>query len=85
MVNQAVTCVALSHRTLLASITTFVLVLLVILAVKPCWKSEPKIVIPPVISFPKVDVGLMLEIPCESVGVVVLVGLGEPRMENMLA
>jgi len=82
-VNQALTCVGLSHATLLASTTTVVPVLLVILAVKPCWKSVPIIVIGT--SFPKVDVGLMLVIPCESVGVVVLVGLGDPLIEKILA
>jgi hypothetical protein len=83
MVNQAVTCVALSHRTSLAVIILLVSALLVILAVNPCWKFVPIIV--NATSFPYVNVGLMLVIPCESVGVVVLVGLGEPRMENMLA
>jgi hypothetical protein len=51
----------------------------------PGRKFVPIIVIPPGTSFPYVNVGLMLVIPCESVGVVVLVGLGEPLMENMLA
>ena len=61
------TCVELSHRTLRASITTFVPVLLVILALKPCWKFVPIIVINT--SFPNVKVGLILVIPCESVEV----------------
>jgi hypothetical protein len=83
MLNQQVTCVALSHRTSLAVIILLVSVLFVIFAVKPCWKFVPMIV--NAASFPYVSVGLMLVIPCESVRVVVLVGLGEPLMENMLA
>jgi hypothetical protein len=59
-------------------------VVLVILAVKPCWKSVPIICIPPVTSFPIVDVGLMLVIPPEPVGDVVVAVLVDPRIENML-
>jgi hypothetical protein len=82
-VNQALTCVELSHATLLASTTTVVPVVLVSLAVKPCWKPSPIIVIPPVTSFPNVNVGLMLVIPPESVGDVVVGVLVEPWIENM--
>ena len=77
------TFVALSHRTSLAVIILLVSVLLVILAVNPCWKFVPIIV--NATSFPYVNVGLMLVIPCESVGAVVLVGLGEPLIEKILA
>lgn len=83
-VNQALTCVGLSHATLLASTTTVVPVLLVSLAVKPCWKPVPIIVIPPVTSFPNVNVGLMLVIPCESVGDVVVAVVADAWIENML-
>jgi len=75
-VNQALTCVGLSHATLLASTTTVVPVVLVSLAVKPCWKSVPTIVIGT--SFPNVDVGLMLVIPPEPVGEVVVVVVADP-------
>jgi hypothetical protein len=81
-VNQALTCVGLSHATLLASTTTDVPVVLVSLAVKPCWKPSPTIVIGT--SFPNVDVGLMLVIPPEPVGDVVVAVLVDPWMENML-
>ena len=81
-VNQALTCVGLSHATLRASTTTAVPALLVSLAVKPCWKPSPTIVIGT--SFPKVDVGLMLVIPPEPVGEVVVAVLVDPWMENML-
>jgi hypothetical protein len=81
-VNQALTCVGLSHATLLASTTTVVPVVLVSLAVKPCWKPSPIIVIGT--SFPNVDVGLMLVIPLEPVGDVVVEVVADPCMENML-
>lgn len=68
--NQALTCVGLSHPTCLASMVRLVPVLLVNFAVKPCWKSVPIIVIGT--SFPKVNVGLMLVIPCELVEDVVV-------------
>jgi hypothetical protein len=80
-VNQALTCVGLSHATLLASTTTDVPVVLVNLAVKPCWKPSPTIVNGT--SFPNVDVGLILVIPPEPVGDVVVAVLVDPRMENM--
>jgi hypothetical protein len=83
IVNQHFICVALSHQTLLAKISIFVFVLFVILAVKPCWKFVPIIVIGT--SFPFVNVGLMLVMPSKSAGDSVFVGLGEPRIENMLA
>ena len=82
--NQAVTCVGLSHRTLLAVNYNIRICALghfsgkSLLEIRTNNRHY-------VISFPNVNVGLMLVIPCESVGVVVLVGLGEPRMENMLA
>jgi len=84
MVNQAVTCVALFPFTCLAKISTLVFVLFVSLAlILTDWKFVPIIVI--WTSFPYVNVGLMLVIPCESVVVVVLVGLGEPLIEKILA
>jgi hypothetical protein len=81
-VNQALTCVGLSHATLLATTTTVVPVVLVSLAVKPCWKPVPIIVIGT--SFPNVDTGLIVLIPPESVGGVVVVVLVVPWIENML-
>jgi hypothetical protein len=57
-------------------------VVLVSLAVKPCWKPSPIIVIGT--SFPNVDVGLMLVIPLEPVGDVVVEVVADPCMENML-
>jgi hypothetical protein len=51
---------------------------LVILAVKPCWKSVPIIIIPPDTSFPIADVGLMLVIPPEPVGEVVVTVVVDP-------
>ena len=82
IVNQQVTCVALSHRTFLALISVIEPVLFVILAVKPCWKPEPVIVIGT--SDPTVKVGLMLVMPSPVEDVVAEVSTGV-WIENMLA
>ncbi len=84
IVNHAVIRVELSQRTFLALIRVTIPVLFVSFAlISPAWKSEPMIVISTL--SPIVEVGLMLVIPCESVGVVVPDGLGDPRIENILA
>ena len=84
IINQAVTCVGLSHRVSWAFVRVIEPVLFVSLAlILPDWKPEPVIFIST--KLPTVEVGEILVIPCESVGVVVPVGLAEPRRENMLA
>jgi len=69
--NQAVNCVALSHRTFLALINLIDPELFVSCAlILPDWKPEPVIVI--TTSIPVVEVGEILEMPVESDGGVVV-------------
>jgi len=76
MVNQAVICVALSHRTSRAVSTLVESEVFTILAVAPDWRFGPWMV--RATSGWYVKVGLTLVRPCESEEVVVAEGFGEP-------